>query len=110
MDSKDEPMQNHPLPRLDGNSELRSALLPYCRLEPGQIWTDPSGRHSVGCLDAASRADVAHLLDRRLASLAVHDPPYNLIAFEDRTVVEYIKWCRQWIETTRMSLLPNSSL
>ena len=103
-------MQNHPLPRLDENREIHAALLPHCRLKAGQIWTDPSGKHRVGCLDAASPTDVARLMDGKRASLAVHDPPYNSVAFENRTVAEYIQWCRRWIATTGLSLQSNASL
>jgi DNA modification methylase len=49
-------------------------------------------------------------MEGRLASLAVHDPPYNLIAFEGRTLGEYTRWCRKWIETTRTSLQLDASL
>jgi DNA modification methylase len=103
-------MQNYPLPRLDEKPEVRSALLPYCRLSPGQVWADPAGAHRVACIDATSCADVAHLMGGKLASLAVHDPPYNLVAFEDRSVGEYIEWCRKWIGTTRASLRRDASL
>lgn len=42
-------MKNNPLPRLDDNAELRERLLPFCRLQPGEIWDDPDGRHRIGC-------------------------------------------------------------
>jgi site-specific DNA-methyltransferase (adenine-specific) len=45
-----------------------------------------------------------------LASLAVHDPPYNLAAFEDRDVGEYIGWCSRWVATTEIALRPDASL
>lgn len=103
-------MKNSPIPRLDKHPELRTHLLQYCRLRPGEIWQDPTGKHRVGCLDAASRADVHRLLDGATATLAIHDPPYNLVAFEQRELVAYIDWCRQWVENTASILTRDSSL
>lgn len=103
-------MQNDPLPRLDESPELQKGLLRYCRLKPGQVWEDPSGAHRVGCLDAASRADVERLMGHRRASLAVQDPPYNLVAFERRHVSEFIAWCRQWVGNSTDALDQNAAL
>jgi site-specific DNA-methyltransferase (adenine-specific) len=103
-------MKNAPLPRLDRHPALRQHLLPYCRLKPGQIWYDPAGRHRVGCLDAASQADVFKLMDRLIASLAIHDPPYNMVAFEQRELEQYLEWCRRWVDHTAAILAPHSSL
>jgi site-specific DNA-methyltransferase (adenine-specific) len=103
-------MKKVPLPRLDQHPELRRKLLTYCRLRPGQIWEDPAGRHRVGCLDAASRDDVHKLMGQARATLAIHDPPYNLAAFEQRELEAYIGWCRQWVEHTAAILTPDSSL
>lgn len=44
------------------------------------------------------------------ATLAIHDPPYNLVAFETRPVEQFIEWCSQWIETTSASLNVDSAL
>lgn len=44
------------------------------------------------------------------AVLAIHDPPYNLAAFEFRSLGEFIDWSRQWIAHTDASLAPDSSL
>ena len=66
--------------------------------------------HKVGCLDAACKDDVARLMDGRRATLAIHDPPYNLVAFESRSITDYIAWCRKWINTTEQALLPDASL
>jgi len=103
-------MENKPIPRLDRAPELRAALLRFCRLRRGQIWDDPLGRHRVGCLDASSPADVERLMNARLGTLAVQDPPYNLVAFEKRDLKEYIKWCERWVSTTDASLADNASL
>ncbi len=103
-------MKNSPISRLDQHPKLRAHLLRYCRLQPGEIWLDPSGHHRVGCLDAASRTDVNKLMDGATATLAIHDPPYNLVAFEQRELAEYIDWCRQWVEHTASILASDSSL
>jgi len=93
-------MKNDPLLRLDRNPDLRRHLLPYCRLQPGEIWTDPHGRHRVGCLDAADREQVSRLMGGQVAQLAIHDPPYNLVAFEERELREYVAWCEQWVRAS----------
>jgi len=103
-------MQNHAFPRLDQNEELRQALLPFCRLHRGEVWTDPLRGHRVGCLDASSGDEIALLMNGRRAALAIQDPPYNLVAFERKSVSEYISWCRLWIDTTRRALHDDASL
>lgn len=103
-------MKNNPLPRLDTADEARRALLPFCRLAPGQIWRDPSGRHAVGCLDAADADAVEELFQGRRAHLCLHDPPYNLIAFEERSLAEYIAWCRRWVECSLRVMEADSAL
>lgn len=103
-------MKNNPLPRLDKNEALRQKLLPLCRLKPGEIWLDPAGRHKVGCLDAADPADVERLMAGQQASLASHDPPYNLVAFEERELAEYIAWCRRWVRNSWQAMAEHSSL
>lgn len=103
-------MKNSPLPRLDKYPELRQRLLAHCRLKEGEVWSDPAGRHRIGCLDATNRLDVQRLMGDEQATLAIQDPPYNLIAFEQRGVAEYVGWCRQWIAHTEESLAANSSL
>ncbi len=103
-------MKNHPLSRLDDDEETRKTLLPFCRLAPGEIWTDPIRGHRVGCLDATNPDQIATLMDGEKAELAIHDPPYNLVAFEMRSVQEFIDWCAEWIETTDASLCTDSSL
>ena len=105
-----EEMKNHTLSRLDDDGETRKALLPFCRLAPGEIWTDPIRDHRVGCLDATNPDQIATLMDGEKAELAIHDPPYNLVAFETRSVQEFIDWCAEWIETTDASLCTDSSL
>lgn len=103
-------MKNNPLPRLDQHSDLREKLLPHCRLSYGEIWEDPKRRHKVGCLDATNPEHISALMGNDLAHLAVHDPPYNLIAFEERDLHEYIEWCERWIRLTTAHLDKNASL
>ncbi len=103
-------MKNNPLPRLDTSPELRDRLLPHCRLKAGDIWEDPEGKHRVGCLDATDADAVIALVGDSSPSLAIYDPPYNLIAFERRSIDEYIDWARQWIQITYTILAPNASL
>ncbi len=103
-------MENNPLPRLDKDEEIRQKLLPYCRLKPGEIWTDPVHGHRVGCLDAANHEQIHELMNGRLATLAIHDPPYNLVAFEERPLAQFIAWCRQWVQLSWDILDENSAL
>jgi len=103
-------MQNHPLPRLDQAPQVAAALQKYCRLQPGELWEDPTGKHRIGCLDASRSEDVLKLLAGDLAQLALHDPPYNLVAFEKRSVREFVDWCRHWIANSERALAEDASL
>lgn len=102
-------MKNNPLPRLDTSDEIRQRILPHCRLHSGEAWVDPAGRHKVACADAADTNAILDLMDGEKADLAVHDPPYNLVAFEERELGEYIRWCKQWVSNTAAILKSNSS-
>jgi site-specific DNA-methyltransferase (adenine-specific) len=103
-------VKNCPLPRLDRNPEIRERLMRYSRIREGEIWDDPAGRHRVGCLDAAQTADVSRLMLGEKAALAIQDPPYNQVAFEERNVAHFIDWCRHWIAVTDEALAENASL
>ncbi|MBN1219902.1 MAG: site-specific DNA-methyltransferase [Anaerolineae bacterium] len=103
-------MKQNPLPRLDKDEAFRQKILPFCRLKPGELWSDPLHRHRVGCLDAAKAADIDALMGGETAQLAIHDPPYNLVAFAQRQLQAYIDWCRRWIEQTWRVLAKDSSL
>jgi site-specific DNA-methyltransferase (adenine-specific) len=103
-------MKNAPLPRLDKSPELREQLLSFCRLRPGQVWSDPSGRHRVACLDASREDEVHKLIGDMRPTLAIHDPPYNLVAFDVRDIASYIDWCRRWVAITHSVLAENASL
>jgi len=103
-------MIRQPLPRIDQDETLRNLLLPYCRLKRGEIWDDPLGNHKVGCLDAENEPDIIKIFSRKKAVLAIHDPPYNFVAFKERELNEFIHWCKSWIENSYKILKPNSSL
>lgn len=103
-------MKNNPLPRLDTSPELRNHLLPHCRLRAGEIWQDPQGKHQVGCLDATDATGVARLVGNFSPTLAIQDPPYNLVAFERRNIEEYLDWSQRWIRNTHAVLAENASL
>jgi site-specific DNA-methyltransferase (adenine-specific) len=48
-------------------------------------------------------------MDSRRARLAVQDPPYNLVAFETRSIRDYVEWSRLWVTTSLASLDTDSS-
>ena len=102
-------MKNNPLPRLDTEQDIRQQLLPFCRLGVGDIWEDPKGYHKVACIDATDPVSIQKLLSGSLANLAIHDPPYNLVAFEERQLHEYIEWCKKWVQNTSDILAPDSA-
>jgi site-specific DNA-methyltransferase (adenine-specific) len=103
-------MINLPIPRLDKNPEVRNCLLKYSRLKEGEIWHDPRGKHRIGCLDATSQTDIEKLMEDKKGVLAIQDPPYNLAAFEEKDLHDFIQWCKKWIATTDYALTANSSL
>jgi len=103
-------MKNNPLPRLDDSAELRELLLPFCRLQPGETWDDPDGRHRIACRDAADSEQIRELVADARPTLAIHDPPYNLVAFDLRSIDEFIEWCRKWVRNTTEVTASDSSL
>lgn len=103
-------MKKNPLPRLDQSEALRRQLIPCCRLAPGEIWEDEVSGHRVGCLDATDSAAIVSLMGNEQAALAIHDPPYNVAAFEVKHVSEFVKWCYQWISLTYNVLSNDASL
>jgi site-specific DNA-methyltransferase (adenine-specific) len=103
-------MKNNPLPRLDTSPTVRDALLPLCRLKAGEIWEDSKAGHRVGCLDACSSGQVESLVDGKKAVLAIQDPPYNLVAFGERSLNDYLEWCARWVQNTERALSADSSL
>ncbi len=103
-------MVNFPLPRIDNDEKLRKLLLKYCRLQENEIWKDPEGKHFVGCIDAANEKRVEDLLEGGSANLAIHDPPYNFVAFQERDIDLFISWSKLWIQNSYKLLSKNSSL
>lgn len=103
-------MVNFVLPRLDKDENLRKLLIPYCRFKLNDIWHDQFNGHRIGCLDASDMQNVEKIMDGRKAVLAIHDPPYNLVAFEERNIEDFIVWCKKWIHNTKEILEDNSSL
>jgi DNA modification methylase len=104
-------MNNQPIPRLDREEKLHENLLNFCRLKPGEIWCDQVNGHRVGCLDASSPDDVMKLCrNQGAASLAIHDLPYNFIAFEEKRIEEFISWCREVMRNTADVMSDSSSL
>lgn len=103
-------MKNYPLPRLDEDEETRQKILPLCRLAPGEIWTDSVRGHKVGCLDAAEPSHIQDLMGAEKARLAIHDPPYNIVAFKTWPIEKFISWCNKWVSITSSALASDSSL
>jgi len=103
-------MINFPLPRLDRDSELNKLLLPYCRLKLGEVWIDEQKIHRVACIDACDNLALKKILGKEKAVLAIQDPPYNFVAFEEQKLERFISWCESWIDNTFSTLKENSSL
>jgi site-specific DNA-methyltransferase (adenine-specific) len=93
-------MDSFRLPRLDKDEELQSLLLEYCRIKEGQIWRDPEGKHKIGCLNIDDESAVRKMFDNEKAALAIHDPPYNIVAFEEREVEKFSAWVKRWVQLT----------
>lgn len=103
-------MKNAPLPRLDASEGLRNSLLAHCRLARGEVWNDPLGRHRVACADVASSTEIADLMNGERGSLAIHDPPYNLVAFAQTSPDRFAAWCESWIRLTVAHLQDDAAL
>jgi len=104
-------MQSNILPRLDINADtIRRRILPHCRLKPGEVWQDKINGHVVGCGDATDRSFMRQLIGQNKASLAIQDPPYNLVMFEKQSVEYFITWCRKWVDNCYAVLADNSAL
>jgi DNA modification methylase len=110
-------MTQEKLQRIDSRREISSLLLPYCRLKYGKVWTDPVQGHKVGCFDASIEREIQELMHNSKASLAIQDPPYNVLVGNvnsDRlgqvSLAQYIDWSRKWIRNTCNVLKNDSSL
>lgn len=103
-------MLKHLLPRLDKDDELKNLLLPYCRFSEGTIWVDKISGHRIACGNSTDENFVQRLFEKEKATLAIHDPPYNFIAFQKSDLENFIEWSKKWIEITYQYLKKNSSL
>jgi site-specific DNA-methyltransferase (adenine-specific) len=103
-------MVNFPLPRIDIDAALHDLLIPYCRIHKGEIWIDEMNKHKVGCIDSVNSDQVKKMMGKESASLAIQDPPYNFVAFEEMKLSEFIHWCELWINITDKILNDNASL
>tara|TARA_Y100000588_G_C14211038_1_gene906672 strand:+ start:290 stop:1315 length:1026 start_codon:yes stop_codon:yes gene_type:complete len=92
------------LQRLDVESELRSQILPLCRLKPGEVWNDPVNGHRVGLLDATSVDHVLKIMQGEKAALLINDPPYNVVvgnrkssSLSKANLRQYLDFTRTWV-------------
>lgn len=53
---------------------------------------------------------MAELVGGALPTLAIQDPPYNLVAFARRSIEEYINWSKLWIRNCHSMLSRDASL
>jgi DNA modification methylase len=103
-------MVNFPLPRIDIDPVLHDLLLPFCRINEGEFWNDKMKKHRVGCIDSTNAAQVKKMMGNECASLAVQDPPYNFVAFEEKNLSEFIRWCTLWIKISNDILKEHAAL
>ncbi|HZW39308.1 MAG TPA: site-specific DNA-methyltransferase [Ignavibacteriaceae bacterium] len=103
-------MINFPLPRIDEDEILKELLLPYCRFKENDIYVDKINGHKIGCIDCNDKDKLSELFGNEKAKLAVHDPPYNFVAFDELEVKDFIEWSRKWVNNTLDFLDENSSL
>ena len=92
------------LKRLDLQGELREKVLPYCRLDYGDVWEDPIRGHKVAVLDASKIEDIRKLVGEEKAKLIINDPPYNVVVGNTNTknlpktsIKTYIEFSREWM-------------
>ncbi|MBN1331523.1 site-specific DNA-methyltransferase [Candidatus Dojkabacteria bacterium] len=106
-----------PFGRLDQDSALRQKLLPCCRLKKGDIWVDPASHHRIGVCDATKKSDILNLFGKEKATLAIQDPPYNVIVGNENThnlckmnLHNYMAFSQQWVENTLVILADHASI
>jgi DNA modification methylase len=105
------------LSRLDIDERLRKKILPHCRLEAGEIWEDPKGKHKVGVLDAINISDVKKLFGKKKVQLVINDPPYNVVVGKANTrtlsrvnIEQYIQFSRDWVSNSVSIMDDDASL
>jgi site-specific DNA-methyltransferase (adenine-specific) len=110
-------MQKEPFSRLDGDNPVREKLLGCCRLQPGDIWKDPEGKHKVGLLDCTNPGDIDKLFGTSKAVCAIHDPPYNIAVGNHNTpqlsqinIDTYLDFSVKWVSLCENRLAENSHL
>ena len=110
-------MAKENLQRIDSNQQIRALLLPYCRLKYGEVWQDPAHKHKVACLDGSSEEDIQMLMGGNKSTLAIQDPPYNVVVGNNNSdrlgqiaLGQYVDWSRRWIQNTCNISKSNASL
>jgi len=105
------------LKRLDKNSELKQEILPFCRLNYGEVWEDPIKGHRVGVLDATKDEDVQKIVDVSKTGLLINDPPYNLKVGNANTfnlskvsLEKYLDFSKKWIQNSVSIMKENAHL
>lgn len=105
-----------PFGRIDTDKDLEKRLLKYCRLKKGEVWIDKKRGHKVGVLDATVEEDVRKLFGKEKSSLAIQDPPYNVVvgnknskALSKVEMENYINFSRMWIENNIKVLSKDAS-
>ncbi len=108
---------SEPIRRLDDTNVLKEKILPLCRLQKGEVWTDPVKGHRVGVCDATDPVQIAALMKGERAILAVHDPPYNFSVGGKTTqqlfkqdIQGYTGFSERWILNSLASMLEDSHL
>ncbi len=103
-------MKNFQLPRIDNDEVLKNYFEKFCRIKPGEVWRDPERQHRIGCFDATNENSILEIMDGQKAKLAIHDPPYNMIAFDIRNSNDFVNWCKKWIDISYKVLDENAAL
>ena len=105
------------LKRLDTDAELRERIIPYCRLDHGEIWEDATSGHRVGVLDATNQDDIDRLMGGEKTGLIVNDPPYNVAVGNSNTanlskidLASYLDFSKRWVACARRLSKPNTHL
>ncbi len=103
------------LGRIDTDTNLHNKLLKYCRLNYGEVWTDPISGHKVGVIDATYPEAVKKLFDGQRATLLINDPPYNIDVGNVNTkhlfkikIEKYIEFSKKWINSSLQILDENA--
>ena len=101
--------------RLDAGYELRKKVLPFCRLNMGEIWEDEIRGHKVGVLDATNLSDLQKIMGSEKTKLIVNDPPYNISVGNNNKgnlsktrLNDYIDFSKKWVKNA-LSILDKDS-